>query len=37
MKPKTNLLAAYLPTQGIVLIEVAVEEKGSEISAAMSG
>jgi predicted transposase YbfD/YdcC len=34
-QPKgTYLLAAYLPSEGIVLMEVAVEGKGSEISAA---
>lgn len=30
----TYLLAAYLPTEGIVLMEVAIEGKGSEIPAA---
>ena len=30
----TYLLAAYLPSQGIVLMEVAIEGKGSEIPAA---
>lgn len=31
---RTYLLAAYLPSEGIVLMEVAIEGKGSEISAA---
>ena len=31
----TYLLAAYLPSQGIVLMQVAVEGKGSEIPAAL--
>jgi predicted transposase YbfD/YdcC len=31
----TYLLAAYLPSQGIVLMEVALEGKGSEISGAL--
>jgi predicted transposase YbfD/YdcC len=30
----TYLLAAYLPSEGIVLMEIAIEGKGSEISAA---
>ena len=30
----TYLLAAYLPSEGIVLMEVAIEGKGSEIPAA---
>jgi predicted transposase YbfD/YdcC len=31
----TYLLATYLPSQGIVLMEVAIEEKGSEIPGAL--
>ena len=31
----TYLLAAYLPQQGVVLMEIAVEGKGKEVPAAL--